>query len=167
MPEYGKIVCVSIGYMTKNDVWKVDGIIGTEEEILNQTANIFNKALERNLMPCGYNIINFDLPWLNKKMIKYGIRVPYNILLFDKKPWNLKVLDLCDAWKMTTKYMTSLEVVTYELGLESPKTDMHGGEVHDVYWVENDINKISKYCNGDVKALVDIVEKFSESYGNI
>ena len=153
--------------MTNNDIWKVESITGDEDYILTKCSKIFKKAYESNLMLCGFNIINFDMPYMVKKMIKYGIYIPSNLILFKKKPWNLKVLDLCDEWKSTSKYMSSLDFVTYELGIESPKTELCGAQVHDYYWSTGDIEKIATYCNKDVKALVDIVEKFSIAYGNI
>lgn len=164
IPEYGKIVCITFGSVNENDEWKVKSFVGDEETILKNTAKMFMKASEKNIMPCGYNVILFDLPFINKKMIKYGIRIPYNILLFDKKPWNIKVFDLCESWKSTGRYWSSLDEVTHELGVESPKENLSGDKVHYTYWIENDIDKIQKYCEKDVKALKDVVEKMAISF---
>jgi len=164
LPEFGKIVCISYGYVDSNDNWKVNSCVGDEEYIVKNAQKTFQKALDMNLQPCGYNIIGFDMPWLNKKMVKYGLQVPYNILLYNKKPWEVKVLDLCDVWKSTGRYWCSLDEVIYELGLPSPKDELSGDKVHDTFWVENDITKISKYCEKDVKATKDIVEKLIVSY---
>ena len=163
-PEYGKIVCASFGYIDSNENWKTHSFIGEEEEIVIKSKNIFEKAMEKQIIPCGYNIIPFDLPWFNKKMIKYGVRVPYSILSYNKKPWEIKVLDLCEVWKGTGRAWSSLDEVTHELGVPSPKGKLSGDMVHDAYWIDNAIDKIATYCEGDVKALKDVVEKLIISY---
>lgn len=164
IPEYGKIVCISFGFVDSNGNWKTQSLTGDEDVIVKNAQDIFEKALERNKIPCGYNIISFDLPYINKKMIKYGVRIPYNILLYDKKPWTLNVFDLCEVWKSTGRYWSSLDEVTYELGLPSPKNALSGDKVHDTYWNDNDIDKIQKYCEGDILALKNIVEKLVISF---
>jgi hypothetical protein len=95
-------------------------------------------------------------------MIKYDIKIPYNIQLFDKKPWTTGVLDISDAWRSTGRYWSSLDEVTYELGLPSPKGELSGDKVHDEYWNKNGIDKIVKYCEGDVFALKGIWDKISK-----
>lgn len=162
IPEYGKIVCVSLGYADDTDNWVIQSYIGEEKDILENVQKVFLKSGKAGFVPCGYNIVLFDLPWLNKKMIKYGLKIPYNIQLFDKKPWTTGVLDLSDAWKTTGRYWSSLDEVTYELDLPSPKGELSGDKVHQTYWVEDDIKKIVKYCEGDVFALKGMWDKLSK-----
>jgi hypothetical protein len=159
IPEYGKIVCISYGRVNKNGEFVVKSSIGEEKDILLEAQKIFNDALDKKIIPSGFNILLFDLPYINKKMMKYGIRIPYNILLSDKKPWNVGVLDLSDTWRGTGRYWSSLDEVTYELGVESPKGELSGDKVHHEFWYNNNIQKIKKYCEGDVKALKNIHEK--------
>ena len=49
------------------------------------------------------------------------------------------------------------------LGVPSPKQDMKGEYVGKVYWEENDIEKIRVYCEEDVKCVVKICHKLSNS----
>lgn len=163
MPEYGKIVCISIGYMDNNYKWKIKSYVGNEKTLLEEVAKVFNSANNRGLIPCGYNIVLFDIPWLNKKMMKYRIRIPYNILTFNKKPWEINVLDLSDVWRSSGRYWSSFDEVTYELEVESPKSDIDGSQVHNVFWVDNDMQRIIKYCEKDVKGLKDSFEVMIES----
>ena len=164
IPEYGKIVCVSVGRVDQDGKWWVSSITGDEIDIINRTKSIFIGALNNNLIPCGYNILTFDLPWLNKKFIKHGVRLPYNLLLFDKKPWDVNVLDLFEVWKSTGRYWSSMDEVAYELGIKSSKTKLSGDKVHYTFWYENDVNKIAEYCEDDVRVLKDIISKFISSY---
>jgi hypothetical protein len=162
IPEYGKIVCISLGYDDDDGKWIITSLTGEESDILNNVQKIFLKSGKAGYVPCGYNVILFDLPWINKKMIKHGIRIPYNIQLLDKKPWNTGILDLSDSWRTTGRYWSSLDEVTYELGLTSPKDELSGDKVHDTYWNKNDISKIAKYCEGDVFALKETWDKISK-----
>lgn len=162
--EYGQIVCVSVGIVKPDGTWRTTSYTGSEETILKQVSQVFQTALEHNKIPCGFNIITFDLPWLNKKMIKYGIRIPYNLLLFNKKPWELKVLDLIEVWKMSGKSWSTLAEVSNELGIENPKDKMHGDMVHDTFWGDGDVDSIACYCEGDVIVVKQIVEKMVISF---
>ena len=43
----------------------------------------------------------------------------------------------------------------YELGIESPKDNMNGGDVHDAYW-EGRVEEVKIYCEKDVKASIRV-----------
>ena len=42
------------------------------------------------------------------------------------------------------------------LGIPSPKDDIDGSEVYRVYYEENDIDRIIKYCEKDTIAVAQI-----------
>jgi hypothetical protein len=43
----------------------------------------------------------------------------------------------------------------YELGIESPKDNMNGSDVHDAYW-EGRVEEVKIYCEKDVKASIRV-----------
>ena len=51
------------------------------------------------------------------------------------------------------------------LDLESPKDDINGSQVHDIYYVNDDILRISKYCEKDVVAVKDICIRLFDCFG--
>ncbi|MEJ7913176.1 MAG: 3'-5' exonuclease, partial [Chitinophagaceae bacterium] len=45
-------------------------------------------------------------------------------------------------------------------GIPSPKDDIDGSMVNDVYWNEKDIDRIIHYCQKDVVTLTQVLLRF-------
>ncbi len=165
LAEYGKIICISYG-MFINDEYKVSSKslknYISEKELIEFIAKLFNKIEQKYIYPCGHNIKGFDIPFIFKKMLKYSIKIPKNLNVTDKKPWEINMYDTGDLTKGTGFVASSLADVTYLLGLTSPKDDIDGSEVHHTYWIDNDIDRIVKYCEKDVIAIKDICVRLYE-----
>jgi len=166
MPEYGKIVCVSMA-IYKDDEIRLRSIYDDNEETLMKKvhktfSSISNKTI---LGSCGYYIKGFDIPWLNRKMLKYNLEIPNLLKTFNIKPWEMNVYDLAEMWRSngTLEYVSFDEMLN-ELDIESPKDDISGGDVNKVYWEEQDLKRIKKYCENDVIACVNAAKKLN---GNI
>jgi len=159
---FGKVVCVSFGYFTnKNeDGYTVNSIYGDEEyEIMRQVSKLFSKVSDKDMLLSGYVINGFDIPWLIHKLHKYDLPIPSILNVYDKKPWEVRTFDLADKWKFGAKYYNSLDEVCYELGIESPKDDINGSEVHHTYWYNNDLERIKTYCEKDVYSTMQIAKR--------
>jgi predicted PolB exonuclease-like 3'-5' exonuclease len=163
-PEFGKIVCLSYG------IW-VDGVITVktiddedESVLLKKTANLFNKAATKNLAPTGWNIKNFDIPWVVRKMLMHGIPVPSLIETHGKKPWEVSIIDLKEWWKSFSTLDVTFEEAAYSMSIPSPKDEMHGGQVHENYWFKANKDGIVTYCEKDVKTMIIMIEKISTIY---
>jgi hypothetical protein len=66
-----------------------------------------------------------------------------------------------DLWKFGDyKNYTSLELLTTILGIPTPKDDIDGSMVAGIYYGENDIERIVRYCEKDVLAIVRIMMRF-------
>jgi hypothetical protein len=72
---------------------------------------------------------------------KYGITPSKIIDIYGSKPWDVHVVDLADEWKQKFKYFNTFDEVTYELGIDSPKDDIDGSMVHNVYWNEGNVDR--------------------------
>jgi 3'-5' exonuclease len=48
------------------------------------------------------------------------------------------------------KNYTSLELLANVFGIPTPKDDIKGSDVGRVFWQENDVERIKKYCEKDV-----------------
>ncbi len=44
----------------------------------------------------------------------------------------------------------------------SKNTGVSGNEVHNTFWDKNDIDGIVRYCEEDVKVLVELIKKLKE-----
>ena len=160
--EFGKIVCISVGlFVIKGDErnFRVTSFHGEEISILNEFKTLlethFNKP--QHLL-CAHNGKEFDFPFIARRMIINSIDIPFKLNLFGKKPWEIPHLDTLELWKFGDyKTFTSLKLMTYVLGIPSPKDDIDGSEVRDVYYNDNDINRIIRYCEKDTIAVAQII----------
>ncbi len=59
------------------------------------------------------------------------------------------------------KHYTSLKLLTSILGIPSPKDDIDGSEVGQVYYQEKNIDRIVKYCEKDTIAVAQILLRFN------
>jgi len=162
--EYGKIVCISFGYFYK-DEFVLKSYTGDEKELLESSKNVFNSCMNNSYRLCGYNIKNFDIPFINKHMLKYNINTPRNISFIKmeggaKKAWDYDCIDLFEIWQATNfSNNASFDEVCYLLNVKSPKQELSGDKVYDTFWNKNDINKIARYCESDVNSTMLCAEK--------
>ena len=65
-----------------------------------------------------------------------------------------------ELWKFGDfKHYTSLKLLTNILGIPSPKDDIDGSDIFQVYYKEKDIERISAYCEKDTIAVAQILLK--------
>jgi hypothetical protein len=162
-PEFSRVVCVSFGSFTEDGDQKYVSFSGNDErEILNKANKVFNNAMAKGWKLCGHNIKGFDVPCLGKRMIYNGINPSGNLQIWDKKPWEVPYMDTSDIFAFGSwthqKYL-SLDLLTCSLGIDSPKGDMDGSKVNDVFWIDKDFEKIESYCEADVRAVMTVMEK--------
>ncbi len=165
--EFGKIVCISVGYFTNFNsskrAFRVTSFFGDEVQLLqdfnNLLENHFNKPQH---VLCGHNGKEFDFPYIARRMIIHKITLPEKLNLFGKKPWEIPHLDTMELWKFGDyKHFTSLKLLTSILGIPSPKDDIDGSEVGAVFYKEKNIKRIVKYCEKDTTAVAQLLLRFN------
>jgi predicted PolB exonuclease-like 3'-5' exonuclease len=165
VPEFAKIVCVSMAFVTNDGIKQQTYSNHDEKELLNDVRNLLDRCHKLDFYLCGHNLKNFDIPMLAKRMIINGI-MPSKILpSYDTKPWEVKAIDTKEIWQYGSyTSIGSLDLVCSTMGIETPKDGpIHGGNVHEVYWNnQSRLNEISEYCEKDVKVLVDFITKLKE-----
>lgn len=156
---YGKIVCISFGFLDNNGDMKISSIYGDDEkDIVNRFNELLKKIEKKAFNLSGFRIIHFDIPWLLHKLHKYGIKPADIIYMYDKKPWDMRITDMADDWKQRFAWSFTFDEMCYELGVESPKDGINGSDVHHVFW-SGDIESIKEYCEKDVKASIEASQK--------
>jgi len=160
--EFGKIICISVGYFNLNDEnrsFRVTSFQGTEISILNDFITLLNSHFNRSYhLLCAHNGKEFDFPFIARRMIINGIDLPLKLNLFGKKPWEVPHLDTLELWKFGDyKTYTSLKLLASVLGIPSPKDDIDGSEVRNVFYDENDIDRIVDYCEKDTITVAQII----------
>jgi len=162
VPEFAKIVCVSMAFVMDNgDVKKQTFSGNNEKELLIQVRNLLDRCHKLDFYLCGHNLKNFDIPMLAKRMIINGI-MPSKILpSYDTKPWEVKAIDTKEIWQYGAySSIGSLDLMCSCLEIPTPKDgEVTGDKVHETYWEKQDLKSISEYCEKDVVVLVDTIKK--------
>lgn len=163
-PEFGRVVCVSFGVWDDQENRRLTSFCGENEiEILEKTSKVLGNAVAKGMKICGHNIKMFDIPFLGKKIIFSGLDVPSNLQMWDKKPWEIPVLDTAEFFSFgswSQKFL-GLDLLACSLGIDSPKDDIDGSQVHGTFWEEKDFERIKEYCEKDVITVMDVLKKVS------
>ena len=165
--EFGKIICISVGYFVDVDEKKqlrITSFFGNDEhKILTDFKILLDKHFKKksNVL-CAHNGKEFDFPFIARRMIVHQIELPKKLNLFGKKPWEVPHLDTLELWKFGDyKHYTSLKLLTSILGIPSPKDDIDGSEVATVYYEEKNLQRIVNYCEKDTIAVAQILLRFN------
>ena len=155
--EFAKVVCISFGSISEQDGrWKMrlKALTNADEQVLlTEFCSVLNRFNERyrDLRFCGHNIREFDIPFLCRRMVINGIALPECMQVAGKKPWEVSHIDTLELWKFGDhKNFTSLSLLAEVLGIPSPKTDMDGSKVAEVFYKDGDLQRIGTYCIQDV-----------------
>ncbi len=163
--EFGKIICISAGFLNnKNgERWfRLKSFYGNEKELLQAFTQMLKKFSQRNEANlCAHNGKEFDFPYIARRLLINGLELPNILDVAGKKPWEVKFLDTLELWKFGDyKHYTSLSLLTSIFNIPSPKDDIDGSMVADVFYKENDIDRIVRYCEKDVLAVAQLYLSF-------
>ena len=169
--EFGKIVCISMGiayYDKEANHYKIrlkSFDQASEEELLKSFCDLLNKHYSNPLTHAlgGHNIKEFDIPFICRRLIINRMDLPDILKIGGKKPWELNYfIDTMEMWKFGDwKNYTSLKLLTAIFDIPSPKDDIDGSQVGQVYWEENDLKRISRYCEKDVLATMQVYDRIT------
>ena len=164
--EFGKIICISAGYISKKEgrrVFRVKSFAGDDEKALltefaKTLVQFFNA--KRNSYLCAHNGKEFDFPYIARRMLINGVKLPSALNVHGQKPWETPFLDTMELWKFGDyKHFTSLNLIALLFGIPTPKDDIDGSQVADVYYKEKNLPRIVEYCEKDVLTVARIFLK--------
>ncbi len=165
--EFAKVACISIGLVVQKDgeqQIRLKSFAGTDEkELLQEFIDLVEtKFAMPGYMLCAHNGKEFDYPFLSRRMLINGLKLPNLLNIAGKKPWEISHLDTMELWKFGDyKHYTSLELLTYIFDIPTPKDDIDGSQVAAVFYEEGDIDRIIKYCEKDVIATVQLMLRYN------
>ena len=162
--EFGKIVCISIGiyHLEQKQIHlRVRSFAHNDEKtILKQFISLLNKQ-SKNLQLCAHNGKEFDFPYLCRRLLINGLAIPPLLQIAGKKPWEINHLDTMELWKFGDyKSYTSLNLLAAIFDLPTPKNDIDGSKVKEVYYRDKDLPRIAKYCQNDVITTAQLLLRF-------
>jgi DNA polymerase elongation subunit (family B) len=164
--EFGKIICISAGFIVQHDnkKWfRVKSFFGdNEKEILSGFSVMLNRfGAKPKANICAHNGKEFDFPYISRRMIINGVELPELLDVAGKKPWEVKFLDTMELWKFGDyKSYTSLDLLANVFEIPSPKDDIDGSQVAEVYYVQKDIERIVKYCEKDALTVAQLFLRY-------
>lgn len=158
--EFGQIVCIGVGYYQRKK--KEKKLIfrskvfanESEKELLQEFSALLDK---KKWVLCAHNGKEFDFPYICRRMLIQGIPLPEPLQISGKKPWEVRHLDTMELWKFGDyKHYTRLELLASVFGIPSSKDDLDGSQVNSTFHLENDLEKIKKYCLKDVEVTARV-----------
>ncbi|MEZ2335816.1 3'-5' exonuclease [Mucilaginibacter sp. RCC_168] len=161
--EFGKIICISVGIFTggKDTGLRIKSFAGhTEKDLLTEfSALLFGQS--PNLVLCAHNGKEFDFPYICRRLLINGLPFPPQLQIAGKKPWEVVHIDTMELWKFGDyKNYTSLNLLTAIFDIPTPKDDIDGSMVGDVYWNLNQLDRICTYCQKDVVATAQLLRRY-------
>ena len=110
---------------------------------------------------CAHNGKEFDFPFLARRILVSGLKLPKLLDIAGKKPWEVNHLDTMELWRFGDyKNYTSIKLLSALFNIPTPKDDIDGSQVSKVYWEENDLERIKKYCQKDTLTVAQLLLKY-------
>ena len=164
--EFGKIICISVILIILRQgekFFRLKSFFSDDEKKLlvdfSDMLTKFSGRTEPRL--CAHNGKEFDFPYLARRMLINDLKLPELLDVAGKKPWEVKFLDTLELWKFGDyKHYTSLNLLANIFNIPTPKDDIDGSMVADVYWKENNLKRIVDYCEKDVLTIAQLFLRY-------
>ena len=166
--EFGRIICISAGYIIQKkgeQYFRVKSFYDNDEKkLISDFFNaweIFEKKGKRRL--CAHNGQEFDFPYISRRALVNDLKLPNILNISGAKPWEIKdtLIDTLQLWKFGDyKHYTSLSLLCELFNIPTPKDDIDGSQVAGIYWKENDLDRIIRYCEKDTLAVANLLLKY-------
>lgn len=154
--DFGKIVCISMGYINGEQI-RLKSLAGHDERKILQEFNEFCSQTKGIFI--HYNGLNFDVPFILQRMTHHNIRPQNsrftNLRRYSSDP-HLDLMMVYYNWDM--QKVMPMGVLAELHGLPSPKEDLSGGEVYQAY-LKNEWARIIRYCEFDVATTLNLWRK--------
>ncbi|NQY66910.1 MAG: 3'-5' exonuclease [Flavobacteriales bacterium] len=160
--EFGKIICISIGFSASGKL-RLKSFYGDDEkELLYNFIEMMDQHYSQSkYMLCAHNGKEFDFPYIARRALINGLRLPKILDIAGKKPWEINHLDTMELWKFGDyKNYTSIALLANVFGIPTPKDDINGSDVARVYWKDKDLDRIVIYCQKDVVTVAQLLLRY-------
>jgi DNA polymerase elongation subunit (family B) len=112
---------------------------------------------------CAHNGQEFDFPYIARRTLINGLKLPPVFDIAGAKPWEIRecLLDTLQLWKFGDyKHYTSLDLLCTIFNIPTPKDDIDGSQVGDVFYKEADYTRIARYCEKDTLAVAQLLLRY-------
>lgn len=166
--EFGRIVCISAGVIIQKNGERFYRVKSFHHQDEKKLLADFNDMLEKftsnpGKKLCAHNGLEFDYPYIARRTLINGLKLPRILDVSGAKPWEIKdrLLDTLQMWKFGDyKNYTSLDLLCAVFNIPTPKDDIDGSQVAQVYYQEGDLDRIINYCEKDTLALANLLLRY-------
>ena len=166
--EFGKIICISAGVVTQKQgerFYRVKSFFDdNEKKLLSQFNDMLNKFMSHpGRRICAHNGQEFDYPYIARRTLINGLPLPKSLDIAGMKPWEVKdrLMDTLQLWKFGDyKNYTSLNLLCAVFNIPTPKDDIDGSQVANVYYNDGEIDRIIRYCEKDTLAVANLLLRY-------
>lgn len=164
--EFGKIVCISVGFVRNTRTGKQLRLKSfyhdDEATLLKQFIRLLDDHYNTPYhVLCGHNAKEFDFPYIARRILINGLKLPNALNIAGKKPWEIAHIDTMELWKFGDfKHYTSLNLLAAVFDIPTPKDDIDGSQVGAVYHQEQNLERIKVYCEKDVVTVVQLFLRY-------
>ena len=161
--EFAKAICISVGFFNE-ETFRIKSFYGHDEkQVLKDFADLLSKHYnKKEHLLCAHNGKEFDFPFICRRMLINGLKLPKALNIAGKKPWEINHLDTMELWKFGDyKNYTSLNLLAAVFNIPTPKDDIDGSDVARVYWEEKNLERIVSYCQKDVLTVAQLLLRFT------
>ena len=166
MAEFAKIICISVGYLfidKGENHFRIKSFYGDDEkQIISDFNDLLNDQFNKKQHQlCAHNGKEFDFPFIARRTLINGLKLPKLLDIAGKKPWEINHLDTMELWKFGDyKHYTSIKLLAALFDIPTPKDDIDGSQVAGVYWKEKDLERIKIYCQKDTLTVAQLLLKY-------
>ncbi len=166
--EFGKIICISAGVVTQKlgeRFYRVKSFCDdNEKKLLSQFNDMLDKFMSHpGKRICAHNGQEFDYPYIARRTLINGLALPKTLDIAGMKPWEVKdkLMDTLQLWKFGDyKNYTSLNLLCVVFDIPTPKDDIDGSQVAQVYYEEGELDRIIRYCEKDTLAVANLMLRY-------
>ena len=166
MAEFAKIICISVGYLftdKEENHFRIKSFYGdNEKQIISEFNDLLNSEFTKNQHQlCAHNGKEFDFPFIARRTLINGLKLPKLLDIAAKKPWEVSHLDTMELWRFGDyKHYTSIKLLAALFGIPTPKDDIDGSQVASVYYKEKDLERIKIYCQKDTLTVAQLLLRY-------
>lgn len=164
--EFGKVVCISVGVYRQvgtKKIFRLKSFFGkNEKKLLSEFCDLLRNSFKStDYLLCAHNGKEFDFPFLARRILINGLKLPYLLDIAGRKPWEVQHLDTLQLWKFGDyKHYTSLSLLTQLFGIKSPKQKMNGSDIGRIFWEDDKLEDIVEYCQNDTLAVAQLLLRY-------
>ena len=166
MAEFAKIICISVGYLFvekgENHFRRKSFYGDKEKQILTGFNSLLNTEFNKNQHQlCAHNGKEFDFPFIARRTLINGLKLPKLLDIAGKKPWEINHLDTMELWRFGDyKNYTSIKLLAALFDIPTPKDDIDGSQVAGVYYQEKNLERIKIYCQKDTLTVAQLLLRY-------